>query len=187
MLRGYKLRPDVVYLSYKAIDAPSAAEHGRAVSTQIIGEAQPWIGIGETVRLTTKRNARIDGMPVVPGGILTTVVVGQNAIGIKDRHADALAIVPVADVLDANTQLQGQLLRRSPIIRNETRCRLIGRIANRRRIVFAVAVKNAHRKVGHGVPRAQLISSDDICTAPSANGEASILVGAEGALVVVSV
>src|SRR6185437_2892963 len=187
MLRGYKLRPDVVYLSYKAIDTPSAAEHCLAVSVEIIGKAQPGIGIGKAVRLTTKRNARIDGMPVVPGGILTTVVVRLNAIRIKDRHADALAIIPVADVLDANTQLQGQPLRCSPIIRDETGCRLIGGITNRRRIVFAVAVQDTHREVGHWVPRAQMISGDDIRAATSANGEVSILIGAEGALVVVSV
>src|SRR6185437_5783631 len=132
VLRRYKLPPNVVYLGYEAVGAPSAADHRVSVALQIVGKTESGIEIGKTVRLTAKWNTRIDGMPVVSRSILAAVVVRKNAIGIEDRHADVLTVIPVADVLHARTQFEGQPLGCPPIIRDETGCRLIRRVGNGR-------------------------------------------------------
>ena len=128
--------------------------------------------IGKTVRLTAQGNACIDGMPVISRSVLAAVVVRQYAIRIEDRHADVMTVIPVADVLHARAQLQGQTLGCFPVIRHEKRGCLVGGIGNGRRIVFAVAIQNPMVKLATGLfDDPSVVPVIDIRILTRANGE----------------
>src|SRR5580704_1343369 len=125
-------------------------------------------------------------MPVIARRDLATVVIRQYALWVEDCHADMITVVPVADVLKASAQGQGQALGRSPVISYEKRCCHVGGVSNGRPVVFAVARRYAHREIGHGVMRrTKLASSNNIRILTRAHTQVSILVSAEGALEVI--
>src|SRR5262245_42010779 len=134
--------------------AVAAAQHRIAVAEQVVSEAETRRDKERFRRGAGERNAAVPVLPRRAGQFARPGVSRVELRRVEDREAEALAVVPLAEVVEARAEVERQLARRLPAVRSVELERVETDVVQRVLGLLLIIGEAAEQEVGQHVAAA---------------------------------
>ncbi len=169
----------VVVLVVPAVRSPTAANHRLAGTEDVVGQAETRREKDRLQWRSTNGNSLVDGVPVHARIGLARGDVRRIAARNPSCQADAAVVLPAADVIETQAEIESQLPVHLPVVESIARDGVVVHVRNRIAAVLRKAAADSHQKVGERIGRADSASCDCIGlqTTAVAEGAVGIAIG----------
>ena len=181
--RGAKRSGVVVVLVVPAIRCPSATNDGLAVAANVVRKAKARRDEDRLNGRSAVGQRAVGCVPVDAGQCLACCDVGRVALGLPDSETVAGEVLPASEMLDTDTEIEGKVAGRLPVVEEVSSSGGVAHIINRIHTVLREAARDAHQEVSKGIDRTNGRSCNGVALGAAGERERSVGV-AIGALLV---